>query len=176
LVKFPEKSTMPTAVAPYVLHLPSPLGTIRLTADASHLFSACFMENGPEKDSDFIPVCLQEAEAQLTAYFAGERHSFDLPLHTQGTAFQQQVWQALQQIPLGKTDTYLGLAKRFDNPGAVRAVGVANGANPWLVLVPCHRVIGASGQLVGYAGGLWRKKWLLEHEAKLSGMYQTSLF
>ena len=166
---------MPRASAPYVLHLPSPLGTLRLTANETHLFSACFPENGPETDSDFIPACLREAEAQLTAYFAGERQTFDLPLLPQGTPFQQQVWQALQQIPAGKTDTYLGLAKRFENPSAVRAVGVANGANPWLVLVPCHRVIGAKGELVGYAGGLWRKKWLLEHEAKMSGAYQTSL-
>ncbi|GAA4307182.1 methylated-DNA--[protein]-cysteine S-methyltransferase [Nibribacter koreensis] len=166
---------MPSASAPYVLHLSSPLGTLRLTANDTHLFSASFPENEPKTDSAIIPPILREAEAQLTAYFAGERQSFDLPLQPQGTAFQQQVWQALQEIAPGKTETYLGLAKRFDNPGAVRAVGVANGANPWLVLVPCHRVIGAKGELVGYAGDLWRKKWLLEHEAKMSGVYQTFL-
>ncbi|QHL89448.1 methylated-DNA--[protein]-cysteine S-methyltransferase [Nibribacter ruber] len=166
---------MPTAAAPFVLHLPSPLGTLRLTANDTQLVSVSFPENEQKTDSDVIPAILREAEAQLNAYFAGERSTFDLPLQPQGTAFQQQVWQALQQIPMGKTDTYLGLAKRFENPGAVRAVGVANGANPWLVIVPCHRVIGGKGELVGYAGGLWRKKWLLEHEAKLSGVYQTAL-
>ena len=160
----------------FVVHLPSPLGLIRLTSTESHLVSACFLENEPETDSAHLPPCLQLAATQLEEYFAGTRQTFQLPLHPQGTPFQQQVWQALQQISPGKTETYLGLAKRFDNPGAVRAVGVANGANPWLVLVPCHRVIGAKGELVGYAGGLWRKKWLLEHEAKMSGEYQTSLF
>ncbi|KAA3440125.1 methylated-DNA--[protein]-cysteine S-methyltransferase [Rufibacter hautae] len=160
----------------FVLHVTSPVGTIQLTSTENQLFRACFLENGPETDSPVIPVCLQEAATQLEEYFAGKRHTFDLPLYTQGTPFQQQVWQALQQIPLGKTDHYLGLAKRMNNAGAVRAVGVANGANPWMILVPCHRVVGAQGQLTGYAGGLWRKQWLLEHEAKMSGTYQTALF
>ncbi|GGK75732.1 methylated-DNA--[protein]-cysteine S-methyltransferase [Rufibacter glacialis] len=167
---------MPAPSALFVQHVPSPIGLIQLSGTEKHLFSAKFVENSPEKDSLMIPDCLHVAATQLTEYFNGQRHSFDLPLHAQGTFFQQQVWQALQEIPVGRTDHYLGLAKRLGNAGAVRAVGVANGANPWLVLVPCHRVIGAQGQLVGYAGGLWRKKWLLEHEAKMSGTYQTSLF
>ncbi|RNI28637.1 methylated-DNA--[protein]-cysteine S-methyltransferase [Rufibacter latericius] len=167
---------MPAPSPLFVLHVPSPLGTIQLTSTENHLFKACFLENGPEADSPEFPDCLRQAATQLEEYFAGKRHSFDVPLHTQGTTFQQQVWQALQQIPMGKTDHYLGLAKRMGNAGAVRAVGVANGANPWMILVPCHRVIGAQGQLTGYAGGLWRKQWLLEHEAKLVGTYQTSLF
>ncbi|MBC3540846.1 methylated-DNA--[protein]-cysteine S-methyltransferase [Rufibacter sp. H-1] len=159
-----------------MLHVPSPLGTLQLTSTENTLFKACFLENGPETDSSTLPACLTQAAKQLEEYFAGQRHSFDVPLHAQGTAFQQQVWQALQQIPLGRTDHYLGLAKRMNNPGAVRAVGVANGANPWMILVPCHRVIGAQGQLTGYAGGLRRKQWLLEHEAKMAGTYQTTLF
>ncbi|ALI98734.1 methylated-DNA--[protein]-cysteine S-methyltransferase [Rufibacter tibetensis] len=160
----------------FVRHVASPIGIIQLTSTEKELFSARFAENEQEKDSPDFPSCLQDAETQLKEYFDGQRHSFDLPLHTQGTVFQQQVWQALQQIPAGRTDHYLGLAKRLGNAGAVRAVGVANGANPWMIMVPCHRVIGAQGQLVGYAGGLWRKKWLLEHEAKMSGTYQTALF
>lgn len=160
----------------FVLHLPSPVGLLRLTANATHLFSASFLENEPETDSPHLPDCLLQAQAQLQEYFAGQRLSFDLPMAALGTAFQQQVWQALRQIPAGRTDSYLGLAKRLGNPAAVRAVGLANGANPFLVLVPCHRIVGANRKLVGYAGGLWRKQWLLQHEAKMCGYYQASLF
>ncbi|MFC6996861.1 methylated-DNA--[protein]-cysteine S-methyltransferase [Rufibacter roseus] len=160
----------------FVLHMPTPIGTMRLTSSQEFLFSASFPENGPETDSSSPPACLQQAARQVQEYFDGERLMFDLPLQPLGTPFQQQVWQALQQIPVGRTDHYLGLAKRLGNAGAMRAVGAANGANPWLVLVPCHRIIGAQGQMVGYAGGLWRKKWLLVHEAKLTGNYQTALF
>jgi methylated-DNA-[protein]-cysteine S-methyltransferase len=156
--------------------MPTPLGTMTLTASQTHLLSATFQENAAETENTETPPCLALAATQLQEYFAGTRQSFDVPLHPQGTAFQQQVWQALRQIPAGHTDHYLGLAKRLGNAGAVRAVGAANGANPCLVLVPCHRVIGSQGQLVGYAGGLWRKKWLLDHEAKIRGTYQMGLF
>ncbi|WP_207433980.1 methylated-DNA--[protein]-cysteine S-methyltransferase [Sabulibacter ruber] len=167
---------MPAPSPLFVLHVATPIGTMQLSSTENHLFSARFLENGFETDSPDIPDCLALAATQLNEYFAGTRQTFDVPLYGQGTSFQQQVWQALRQIPAGRTDHYLGLAKRMGNTGAVRAVGAANGANPWLVLVPCHRVIGARGQLVGYAGGLWRKQWLLEHEAKMSGTYQRGLF
>ncbi len=103
-------------------------------------------------------------ETQLKAYFAGERQGFDLPLHTPGTDFQQQVWQELQRIPYGNTRSYAEQAKRIGNPKAVRAVARANGCNRIAIIIPCHRVIGSNGQLTGYAGGLHRKQWLLEHE------------
>ncbi len=160
----------------FTLHVPTPLGEMRLTASQDFLFSACFSENTPKTESDVPPAVLRLAASQLEEYFAGTRTTFELPLQPQGTTFQQQVWHALQQVPAGQTEHYLVLAKRLGKPGAVRAVGAANGANPWLVLVPCHRIIGAQGQLVGYAGGLWRKKWLLAHEAKQTGNYQGELF
>jgi len=166
-----------SSVSPaFVLHISTPLGTMQLTSSEENLFSASFPENTPETDSPHPPACLRQAARQLEQYFAGQRTAFAVPLHPQGTAFQQSVWQALRQIPAGRTDHYLGLAHRLGNPGAVRAVGAANGANPFLVIIPCHRIIGAQGQLVGYAGGLWRKKWLLDHEAKLTGHYQPGLF
>lgn len=108
-----------------------------------------------------------DAVRQLEEYFAGKRTEFDLVLAPQGTAFQQQVWQALREIPYGEHCSYLDLANRIDNPKAVRAVGAANGRNPLSIVVPCHRVIGKSGKLTGYAGGLERKAWLLALERKV---------
>lgn len=104
----------------------------------------------------------------IAAYFAGDLHAIDtLPVATEGTAFQKSVWQALRSIPVGKTISYGELAEKLKNPSAVRAVGLANGANPIGVVVPCHRVIGANGSLTGYGGGLERKRWLLNHEKQL---------
>ena len=101
---------------------------------------------------------------QLEAYFSGGLRSFDLPLATSGTPFQQQVWAALREVPYGSTCTYAELAAAIGHPTAVRAVGAANGRNPVCVVVPCHRVVGSGGSLTGYAGGLDRKSWLLAHE------------
>ncbi|MDR1680771.1 MAG: methylated-DNA--[protein]-cysteine S-methyltransferase [Prevotellaceae bacterium] len=109
---------------------------------------------------------LQACIRQLDEYFAGRRRSFDLPLAPSGTAFQRGVWQALAAIPYGQTISYLELARRIGNSKAVRAVGRANGQNKIVIIVPCHRVIGAHGTLVGYTGGLWRKEWLLKHEQR----------
>ena len=106
--------------------------------------------------------------SQLKEYFAGLRYSFDLMLDPQGTEFQRTVWHELYKIPYGVTISYHELSKRILNEKAVRAVGAANGKNPISIIIPCHRVIGANGKLVGYGGGLWRKKWLLEHEEKYS--------
>lgn len=102
--------------------------------------------------------------AQLNEYFAGKRTDFDVTLATQGTAFQQAVWHALTAVPFGHTQSYSDIANALSNPKAVRAVGAANGKNPISIIVPCHRIIGANGKLTGYAGGLDRKQWLLEHE------------
>lgn len=109
---------------------------------------------------------LARAAAQLAAYFAGERRDFDLPLAPQGTPFQQRVWDALLAIPYGAVRSYGDVARAIGRPAASRAVGAANGRNPIAIIVPCHRVIGASGQLTGYGGGLPTKRWLLEHEQR----------
>jgi len=112
---------------------------------------------------------LELLQTQLAEYFTGKRTNFDLPLVTPGTAFQQQVWSALQEIPYGETRSYKMQAERVGNPKGVRAVATANGCNRIAIVIPCHRVIGSDGSLTGYAGGIWRKQWLLEHEAKFAG-------
>lgn len=109
---------------------------------------------------------LARAAAQLAEYFAGERHTFELPLAPDGTLFQQLVWRTLIGIPFGETWSYGALARAIDRPSASRAVGAANGRNPLAIVVPCHRVIGGSGALTGYAGGMVAKQWLLEHERR----------
>lgn len=120
-----------------------------------------------------VPVELKNASEQLKAYFRGELKHFNIKIQLQGTAFQQKVWQALQEIPFGTTCSYLQLAQKLGDVKAVRAVAAANGKNPLWVVIPCHRVIGKDGSLTGYAGGLSRKKWLLEHEHP---QVQQSLF
>ena len=123
--------------------------------------------------SSQIPIGLQEAVLQLNEYFEGKRTNFDFVLNPQGTEFQQKVWKGLLEIPFGKTMSYLELSKKLGDVKAIRAVASANGKNPLWIVVPCHRVIGTDGSLTGYAGGLWRKKWLLEHENPSN---QQSLF
>ena len=105
-----------------------------------------------------------EAARQLRAYFSGRREAFDLPLAPDGTVFQQRVWQALRDIPRRQTRSYGDIAKMLGQPGAARAVGLANARNPIAIVIPCHRVIGANDRLTGYAGGMTRKIWLLTHE------------
>lgn len=116
-----------------------------------------------QSDAQTAPL-LRETAHQLQQYFAGERRSFDVPLAAHGTAFAQQVWAQLRQIPWGHTCSYGELARQLGNKNAMRAVGAANGRNPIAIIVPCHRVIGADGGMTGYAGGLNRKIWLLQHE------------
>ncbi len=111
-----------------------------------------------------VPHALRDCTDQLEEYFQGTRQSFSLPLDLVGTPFQEKVWLETLKIPYGETISYIDLAKKMENPKALRAVGGANGSNPVSIIVPCHRVIGKDGKLLGYAGGLWRKKWLLEHE------------
>lgn len=110
------------------------------------------------------PTCLQECFRQLDEYFSGGRKQFALPLKPQGTDFQKAVWNELSKIPYGQTVTYMDVAKAIGNPKAVRAVGAANGRNPISIIVPCHRVIGSNGDLIGFGGGIWRKEFLLRHE------------
>jgi methylated-DNA-[protein]-cysteine S-methyltransferase len=158
------------------LYLDSPIGPLLVTADDGgvtrvhmheqrHTSGAVdpAWEHGPDD-----PV-LVEASRQLTEYFAGTRTTFDLPLNPAGTAFQREVWSALTEIPYGQTESYGEVARRIDRPGSSRAVGLANGRNPIAIVVPCHRVVGASGDLVGYGGGLERKRFLLELERRTAG-------
>jgi methylated-DNA-[protein]-cysteine S-methyltransferase len=141
----------------------TPLGNAIFEGDANGISKLYLTEELPETTSVSTPF-LQEAKEQLQQYFSGELKEFNLKLNPEGTVFQKKVWQALQNIPYGKTVSYMGLAKELGDPLAIRAVAAANGKNPLWILVPCHRVIGSDGSLTGYAGGLWRKKWLLDHE------------
>jgi len=149
----------------------TPLGTAKITGDEQGIASISILEEGTI--SKKIPKDLKEATNQLQDYFNGKRTSFDFKLNPQGTEFQQKVWQALLEIPFGKTVSYMDITKKLGDVKAIRAVASANGKNPLWIVVPCHRVIGTDGSLTGYAGGLWRKKWLLEHENPTT---QQSLF
>jgi methylated-DNA-[protein]-cysteine S-methyltransferase len=120
-----------------------------------------------------IPPILKDCVLQLDEYFNGKRTAFNLKLDPKGTQFQQKVWQTLLKVPFGKTNTYLEQAKSLGAVKAIRAVASANGKNPLWIIIPCHRIIGSNGALTGYAGGLWRKKWLLNHE---NPSQQQSLF
>jgi len=150
----------------------SPVGRLKLVASDKGLV-AILWENDPPRrvrlgihlESYAHPVLLQ-AEQQLKEYFHGKRRSFELPLDMQGTAFQRSVWEALLAIPYGETRSYGQLAYQLGNPQAVRAVGAANGRNPVSIVVPCHRVVGSTGKLTGFAGGLEAKAYLLAHEAR----------
>lgn len=147
------------------IQLSTPLGLLEITASAQAIQSILFVESSTaplQSDSEPLTRCQQ----QLCEYFSGSRQHFDLPLAPAGTVFQQQVWQSLCHVPYGMTASYSQIAKQLQNPKAVRAIGAANGKNPLTIVVPCHRIIGADGSLTGYAAGLERKKWLLQHEQK----------
>ncbi|MBQ4812234.1 cysteine methyltransferase [Pseudoalteromonas luteoviolacea] len=146
----------------YTDYFQSPLGLIEIKASEIGIRQLIFC--GEQITQTRSCNLLKECNRQLDAYFSGNLTQFDLDLDWQGTPFQQQVWQALTEIPFGKSMTYLELAEQLNNPKAVRAVGGANGRNPITLIVPCHRVIGANGKLTGYAGGVTRKQWLLAHE------------
>ena len=141
----------------------TPLGIAIIEGDTNGI-SKISVEEDTEVFSAEIPSALKEATLQLSEYFEGKRKEFSFKLNPKGTDFQQRVWQALLKIPFGKTTSYLELSKQLGDVKAIRAVAAANGKNPLWIVVPCHRVIGSDGSLTGYAGGLWRKKWLLEHE------------
>ncbi|WP_418508879.1 methylated-DNA--[protein]-cysteine S-methyltransferase [Corallibacter sp.] len=142
----------------------SPLGFTKITGDANGIASVSVL-NSEETITSIVPEVLEDCVYQLNEYFNGTRENFDLNLNPQGTDFQKTVWNALLKIPFGKTTTYLALSKQLGDPKAIRAVANANGKNPIWIIIPCHRVIGSDGSLTGYAGGLHRKKWLLEHES-----------
>ena len=155
-----------------VTYYKTPIGTARIVGDDDGVSSITVLDS-EEESSTKIPECLKDCVNQLKEYFQGERTSFNLNLNPQGTSFQKEVWSALQQIPYGTTKSYLKMSKEMGNVKAIRAVASANGKNPLWIVIPCHRVIGSDGSLTGYAGGLWRKRWLLEHE---NPPIQQSLF
>ncbi|MGD0618396.1 MAG: methylated-DNA--[protein]-cysteine S-methyltransferase [Bryobacteraceae bacterium] len=141
----------------------SPVGRLLLAADEKGLRQLLF-RGKPEKGWREDPEALAEPVRQLRAYFAGELHDFDVPLAPEGTPFQLRVWRELRNIPYGQTISYGELARRIGSPNGSRAVGLANGANPISIVVPCHRVIGSNGKLTGYGGGLENKELLLALE------------
>jgi methylated-DNA-[protein]-cysteine S-methyltransferase len=150
-------------------YLSSPLGLLEIRGSDVGLTAIKFLDlpapDLNETKKHLVPACLLEGYNQLQAYFGRELRDFDLTYApTQGTDFQRQVWATLPKVAFGRTASYLDLARILQNPGAVRAVGAANGQNPLAIVWPCHRIIGANGQLTGYAGGLARKQWLLEFE------------
>ena len=150
----------------------TPLGYTKIVGDSDGISSITVL-NTEENVTNIIPLELEDCVIQLQEYFDGNRKQFDLKLNPEGTDFQKTVWDALVKIPYGKTTSYLDLSKHLGNIKAIRAVANANGKNPLWIVVPCHRVIGTDGNLTGYAGGLHRKQWLLEHESPYK---QQSLF
>ncbi|MDP4216944.1 MAG: methylated-DNA--[protein]-cysteine S-methyltransferase [Bacteroidota bacterium] len=157
----------------------SPLGLLRISATDMYVSEISFIDHldgagddGAEWKGPLSPIVIQCIE-QLIQYFGGQRRLFDFPVHQEGSDFQKRVWNELTSIPYGKTISYLEQARRLGDTNAIRAVASANGKNNIAIVVPCHRVIGSKRDLVGYGGGLWRKKWLLEHETKILYGVQT---
>lgn len=153
----------------------SPVGRIAIHASDAAIHAVLFVKSD---DTSAITTTaptrlIQHCILQLSEYFEGSRKTFDLPLQQQGSSFQQKVWAKLPEIAYGRTISYLELSKRVGDVKAIRAVGTTNGRNQIAIIVPCHRVIGSDGSLTGYAGELWRKKWLLEHEGKFANGVQT---
>ncbi len=157
----------------YTTYYNSPLGEIEISATNEHIMSIMFKdaEKKPSPSltaSDSIPEIIANATTQLNEYFQGTRKSFELPFSQDGTEFQQTVWNELLRIPFGETISYEELAICLGDKNKIRAAASANGLNKLNILIPCHRVIGKNGKLVGYGGDLWRKKWLINHEFKFS--------
>lgn len=143
-------------------YIKTPLGIAEIIGDENGIWKISISDEGTEMAD--IPNVLQDAVQQVQDYFEGKIREFTFPLNPEGTDFQKKVWLKLAEIPYGRTVSYLELARQLGDEKAIRAVAAANGRNPLWIVVPCHRVIGTDGSLTGYAGGLWRKKWLLEHE------------
>ena len=157
----------------------SPLGLLRIGGTDTYISEISFIDHLEEGEyqanslkGPVTPIVIQCIE-QLIQYFQGQRRFFEFPVYQEGTEFQQRVWNELTAIPFGKTISYLDLSRRLGDTKAIRAAAAANGKNNLAIVVPCHRVIGSKRDLVGYAGGLWRKKWLLDHETKIQYGVQT---
>ncbi len=159
----------------YSTYYHSPIGLLKISGTQDYISEVTFHDRSQKTEGKkkHLPPLLIQCVEQLIQYFNGERRIFELPVNQTGTPFQQEVWSELIQIPFGKTISYLELDRRTGDTKATRAVANANGKNEVAIVVPCHRVIGSDNELVGYAGGLWRKKWLLEHEAKVAHGVRT---
>ena len=143
----------------------SPIGQVMVKGTERSILSITFSDELVQTNRQLLPICIQDAIEQLHEYFCHQRKEFDLLLNfEQGTEFQQKVWQLLQGVSWGQTVTYAQIASKIGQPQATRAVGYANSQNPFLIILPCHRVIGSTGLITGYTGGLLRKQWLLQHE------------
>lgn len=150
----------------------TPIGTAKIIGNENGINSVTLIDEAIDTTLN-IPQNLLSCFQQLDEYFAGTRKDFQLKLNPKGTEFQQKVWDELLNVSFGKTRTYLEQSKKLGDPKAIRAVATANGKNPIWIIIPCHRIIGSDGSLTGYAGGIWRKKWLLAHESPAP---QQSLF
>jgi len=151
----------------YIAYYSSEIGTIKVAGTKQGISSLNFVQD-MESDAADVHNCLESCLTQLDQYFHGKLNKFSLPLDMQGTDFQKQVWKALLDIPYGMTQSYGDIARKIGNKNAFRAVGNANNRNNIAIIIPCHRIIGRDGSLTGYAAGIWRKEWLLEHEQKKS--------
>ncbi|WKN45123.1 methylated-DNA--[protein]-cysteine S-methyltransferase [Tunicatimonas pelagia] len=152
---------------------PSPLGDLLISGNDSFISGVRYADLHQELEKKAVstnnaPALLRRCATHLDEYFAGWRRTFGLQFQQEGTLFQQTVWQGLLKIPFGQTNTYADLARQIGNAKSSRAVGLANGKNQIAIIVPCHRIIGTSGNLTGYNGGMWRKKWLLDHEKRIA--------
>jgi methylated-DNA-[protein]-cysteine S-methyltransferase len=154
----------------FTTYYQSPVGLLRISGTEHYISEVHFMKEDEPRDPlpASLPSLAIQATEQLIQYFHGDRRVFELPLHQEGTSFQQKVWGELINIPFGKTISYLELSRRLGDPKVIRAAGTANGKNHIAIIIPCHRVIGAKGELVGFGGGLPRKQWLLNHENKIA--------
>lgn len=158
----------------FISYLQTPIGELEIIADENSVLSVTFNDVKSEKTNVNENEISIKCKQQLQEYFNESRKIFELTLNFNGTDFQNKVWTELQNISIGKTISYLQLAKNLGDAKCIRAAASANGKNPFAIIVPCHRVIGKDGSLTGYAGGLWRKQWLLEHENNIKK--QVSLF
>lgn len=157
----------------YCSVIQTPVGEVSIYADLTKVSAIYFKK--PEDPSPDENEISHHAAKELKAYFEGTLQKFSFPIAQTGTEFQQKVWELLKNIPFGTTLSYAKLSDHFGNPKAIRAIASANGKNKLNIIVPCHRVIGSSGKLVGYGGGLWRKQWLLNHENEIAQQGQLLL-
>lgn len=153
-------------------YLESPLGFIVIKEENNAICSIDFSDQPKENDNSNL---LKLAKQQLTAYFEGNLKQFSFPIKQAGTEFQQNVWNTLSSLRYAEVITYTQLANKMNNLLAIRAIAAANGKNKLMIVIPCHRVIGMDGEMTGYAGSIWRKRWLLEHEAKTAGIGQSKM-
>ncbi len=153
----------------------SPIGLLQIGGTDQYIGELSFVDNKDQftHGEPGITEIIHQCTEQLIEYFHGKRRHFDLPVHQHGTNFQERVWNKLMDIPYGKTISYLDLAKKLGDPKVIRAAATTNGKNKIAIIVPCHRVIGSDRSLTGYSGGMWRKKWLLQHEFKIAYGVQT---